>query len=914
MLKNSILKILIVAPFLSSVFLNHHPAFCSTLAAEYLCGLGAAFYGQGKYNEALGEFNKVLIIEPDNPTAKRYIDNIFIKTHPAKIISRPKKKPAREEIIERTLNKLSKKEGPPEKSKRKPLKIKPTPKEAKPKEKGFSITGETQLSVGITPQDVLWKQANADLNERNWRMLSEAAYNYRENTYDARIYDRLRVNLDTDNESGFNLHTNITIDPWSFTGKSRKITIGSGGAASDYAELELKYWSNTRYTINETVYTLEDGASIDLPEIKVVDGKTASTAVSTTWDASLTIPELKIKREFWPMRELWFDYTQPETFKVRFFPIAYQDQALTSDDPLKLSNNHIWWEESPWLERWLPGRLNSGATPVDFSPGEFNSALSFFTRDSDGTRLTALRGFSLELTPKDDMSLTTTFASPKGLWQDYDSFDNFINATRFKYLPLDNFMLGALYTYRIGFKEDEKNKTDMYNHVAGIDLGYEPWEGFKLSLEGAASIAKQDLSSSGYATESRGSAYYLSLMGALPKRELINLKYGYDELKPEKTDKFFTKYRLYGAHMDSGFSPRLSNYIETRDDTFWSRHIHFREPLKYYFAGLYYPTSKWEDVEAFRIGNGIDIGRDVLGLRWQTFLWDKTIDNLFDVRNVHAVDGKYLETVARNETTYKITEKLTTKLLALYHDLPETKAGIDPFIIDSDTGKFVKNSAIAGGKDPSLKTGSVGLEYTFTDWLALSGIWERTNDYTLAYDNYPRGNLNSTSFITDMEYGKTFRTEEISLTNQSLFPLPPYSFYDIFKSGLRLNPLENLEIYLDYTRNEFKSAGQIDDNINHIGLEVGYTPTKKLGLYTRYTYSRWNDLTLMRQGYSDYYLGHHSFFGELRYLPTSDDEFILQYGDSGRSPIAIINFDPYGGSLSTLDTRHIFRIYYRRKF
>jgi hypothetical protein len=123
-----------------------------------------------------------------------------------------------------------------------------------------------------------------------------------------------------------------------------------------------------------------------------------------------------------------------------------------------------------------------------------------------------------------------------------------------------------------------------------------------------------------------------------------------------------------------------------------------------------------------------------------------------------------------------------------------------------------------------------------------------------------------------------------------------------------------MEIYLDYTRNEFKSAGQIDDNINHVGLEFSYLPTKQVGMYFRYTYSRWNDINRMLDGYDKIYLSHHNFFTEFRYLPTADDEFVMQYGESGRSPVSVINFDPFGGSLATLDTCHILRLYYRRKF
>jgi hypothetical protein len=884
-----ILSIIIIFFFLfQPIFIE--PAFAQAKTIEYLCELGIQYYRMNRLDDALTEFNKALLIDPNNITAQIYINEIF------------KEEKSREEAIEETLDKLSKKEEAFEKPQE--------PISEKKDEIGIKIKGHTQISLGLASSDLIWKQANGNLNEEDFRILSDANFNRRSNTFDTRVYDRLSLNLDTPNQEGFNFHTNITIDPWSFIGKSEKTTIT--GAGGDPAEIELKYWSNTGYTFNETVFTLQNGDSFSLPEIKVDNGKTITPiSFSSVNNNTYTIPELKIKRQFLPLRELWFDY-QKDGINLRFFPIAYQDQALTTDDPLVLSNNHIWWEESPWLDRWLPGRLNTGATPDDFTKGRFDDSLSFSTRDSDGTRLTALRGFSFEFSPDNDIYLKSTFASPKGLWQDYDSFDNLINSTRAKYRVLDNLSLGLLSTYRAGFNEESKR--DIYNYVWGFDLGYEALEGLKFSLEVASSKTFRDLTSSDYRTKSRGNAYYLSLIGAFPGKNLMDLKYGYDEIMPDEFDILFSKYRLYAARMDSGFEPSLSTYRQTRKDTFWSRHIHFRKPFEYYSAGLYNTGLKWEDVRPYRIGNGIDIGRQVIGFRLETSLPEQGLDNLFDVRNVHKSDGKFVENVARGEFSYKVNEKLTTKLLGIYHKLHKTYGGIDPFVFDSDTGIPLNNTAITDAQDPSLKTGSIGLEYAFTEWLALSGIWERTNDYTLGNDNFPRGNLNSTSFTTFTEYGRIFRREDPFLHSQGLFPLPPYPFYNIWKAGLRLEPVDNLDIYLDYTRNEFKSAGQIDDNINHIGFEASYMPTKELAFYFRYAFSRWNDVNRMNSGLSKIYLSHHNFFTELRYLPTSEDEFVLQYGESGRSPIAIVTFDPFGGSLATLDTRHILRLYYRKKF
>ena len=70
----------------------------------------------------------------------------------------------------------------------------------------------------------------------------------------------------------------------------------------------------------------------------------------------------------------------------------------------------------------------------------------------------------------------------------------------------------------------------------------------------------------------------------------------------------------------------------------------------------------------------------------------------------------------------------------------------------------------------------------------------------------------------------------------------------------------------------------------------------------------------MMKGADHYYLGHHDVFFEFRYLPTGDDELIVQYGDSGRANIATKYTDPFNLGMPTLDTQHIFRTYYRRKF
>ncbi|MFH1338735.1 MAG: hypothetical protein ABIH40_02690 [Candidatus Omnitrophota bacterium] len=58
--------------------------------------------------------------------------------------------------------------------------------------------------------------------------------------------------------------------------------------------------------------------------------------------------------------------------------------------------------------------------------------------------------------------------------------------------------------------------------------------------------------------------------------------------------------------------------------------------FKYYYIGFYQESFTWDDIKPYRIGNGIDIGRDTLGFRLEAS-WKERLDNLFDLRNVHPI-------------------------------------------------------------------------------------------------------------------------------------------------------------------------------------------------------------------------------------------------------------------------------------
>jgi len=838
-----------------SAFISPKPSFASNQAAEYLYELGAAFYAQGKTEEALAEFNKALLADPDNQRARAFVDRIFqqyafredatgiqeydgspSETQATPLISK-------EEAMERELARLKQKSlssaylyGYPDLA----------PHEDEP-ERGIhagpvKITGDAQLSFGVvSPNDFIWKRANYDLNEKHksWRVTSNDGFNRKFNTFDPRVYDSLSVNLDTENESGLNFHSNITVDPWSFRGKSEKVTAVSG---ANTAEIQLYYWSNTGYTVNNTVYTSTND-TLSIPELKVRDGRIDPFSVVSSRDGDVyTIQGTKINRQFQPIREFWLDYVNDQ-IKFRVFPIAYQDQAYTSDDPLGITNHGIWWKDSKWLRRYLPGNYSS-TDPLapSFVKGSWDDSLSFISKDSSGRYLTSLRGFSFSFYPQEQTSFDTTFATPLHLWQDYGVVDNIISATRLKHYFTDSFMLGGTFTSRSGFKIDP-HKLDSQNFVGGMDLGFEPIEGFKAQAEVLTSKSEYDMTNADYRTDGRGNAYYFSFITRYPQKSIMDLRYGYDDIKPDKDEDFLLKSKFYAVRMDKGFDSALADFHNTRQDVFWSRHIHFRRPMQYYYNGLEKPADKWDELLTTRIGDGIDAGRNTLGYRFELFLDDR-LYNLFDVRNVHNVNGKFIENVVRDELSVRVTDKLTAKVLGIYHKLPKTVGGVDPYIYDGNTGNFWDNTAIKDGEDATIKTGSFGLNYDFFDWMSVNGIYERTNDYYLAYDGFPSNVLRNDTTLWGNYYQNDhlYRRYSPFLYSQDNFPQAPYEFYNIFKAGLRISPFRNMEIYLDYSRNEFEAASLNSDNMNHVGLEFTYMPTPKMGLLFKYIYSRCQDL------------------------------------------------------------------------
>ncbi|HAJ57227.1 MAG TPA: hypothetical protein DCL35_05600 [Candidatus Omnitrophica bacterium] len=894
-------------------------------SSDVMVGSALRFYNDGYYQEALHEFNKVLLVEPDNEQAKRYILDIRSK----QLASRNQKaseildgfQEERVEAVSRSRDIIINRELDEKSSWKKYLKPEPRPKkekqakikkekEAKEKTGDYlDIKGEVRAAVGVrSPSEVIWKEANGDLNEKNYRILFGES---KHNTFDPAIFDRFRINIDTKNldeigVNNINAHANITVDPWSFTGRSDKFTIA--GAGGDSVELELKYWSNTAHTINETVYTLNNGDAMSLPEIKVIDGVTSPVTVASTFGNSFVIPATKINRDFMPVREFWVDFKDEER-GLRVFPIAYQDQALSTDDPLMLSNRHTWWEESPWLADWRPGNLNTGATPDDFRKGFWDDSLAFFTRDSDGLRLTALRGAAFSYDGV-DTKLRSTLASPKNLWADYGEFNTFATATRFSRDLFYNTGIGFTHAGHMGYNSSQ---LDGLNNVFSMDIKHAPFIGAKVSAQVAGSKSSFDRTDEEFASRKRGYAYIVALVNRFPADDVY--EQDYFAINRSGDEDAFLKSRFQAARMDAGFESSLSSYRQTRDDEFWSRHISFRKHPLHLYTGLTAPMS-WDDIRTFAVGDGIDSGRDVFGWRLEgaAKLFDRDLAGLFDVRNVHKTNGAFIENVSRLELNMSATDKLTTKFLGINHVVHNTYAGLDPFIFDAVTGKALTNTAIVAGQDPSLYTISAGFDYEVNDKFSYNFVYEHTNDSTVAADNYPRGLFNSASQTTLTENGKVYREPIPFLYSQQYFDLPPYENFDIYKFGFSFRPFKELEFYLDFAFNENKKAGQIDDNMNHYGLEVAYTPTEKLSFLFKYTISRWIDMLELNASGVELYGWHNNFFIESRYRIDPSSEFIFDYGVGGITPLGTASYDPFGGALAVLDTQHIIRVYYKKIF
>ena len=63
--------------FLALLFCLKTPIFAQEMTVGYLCEVGQTFYNMGRFEDALSEFRKVILADPENQDAKDYINKIF---------------------------------------------------------------------------------------------------------------------------------------------------------------------------------------------------------------------------------------------------------------------------------------------------------------------------------------------------------------------------------------------------------------------------------------------------------------------------------------------------------------------------------------------------------------------------------------------------------------------------------------------------------------------------------------------------------------------------------------------------------------------------------------------------------------------------------------------------------------------
>ena len=845
--------------FLLFIFLLFN-CFCSTLTygselsrrdvqqnslVDYYCQDGIRLYREREYERAKEVFKKTLLIDPECELAREYLKKIKIKSQKSKVKSQKLKvraqraKPKRK-IKERSKTKIKedKIEREIRRLERKIERIK-SAERIKEKERGYyfraedisekqkaviealnefiepvKISGEYRMGLGVySGGEVEWKKADADLQESNWRYLYD---DLRFNTFDPVIYNRLKLDVEAPLSENWNLGMKLVIDPWSFVGKTEKFRIYNTDK-SDYVDIQLKYWSNLDTTILQTVRT-HKGNVINIPEIKVEDGKILPTSISAAlsdelqqgWPDSFgTISDYEISSEFKPIRNLWAEYKSDE-WRIKIFPFGGQEEALSSDDPLGLSNHHIYWEPSPWLDYWQPGQ---DYTITGWEAGEWKK--DWYTEDSEHQWLRRLRGinFSIGNEEYNNFTLETTIAAPLNVWDDYSELNAMPMALRAKYNLSKEWQLGITQTVRIGYDDDSK---DAFAWAGGIDMQYNPYyfESTSIKMEVARSKKEENIMTSAHKEEKSDNAYKIGLS---TKFSTLLPDYYYEDI-PLDIDFSYT-------YLGEDFYAPLASYSYTRDDRPWSRYLSFF-------------TRSARD-EAVRLGDSVDINRKVYGITLKSKFFDERIRPLFNYRNAHRVsDGNFIEDIYRSELEYDILDNVMSKFVYVYDDKPNDSSG----------------------RDTSTNRAAAGLRCEWTDWLTTEVIYTYTNEYPSFPNNiytYVKANPDP-----PYPYYNIYKSRIIYQPFSELTIIFDHTTNE-FKFANRIAD--------DYYY----------DELSYDGLEIKYKPTSKLTARLIYRYSQVANLNQYVDSGDEDVESHSNFYGELNYKLEPDAELALQYGDLG---------------------------------
>ncbi|MBI4352516.1 MAG: hypothetical protein HY593_01190, partial [Candidatus Omnitrophica bacterium] len=283
----------------------------------------------------------------------------------------------------------------------------------------IKLSGKYRLSGGIGDEaGFILNDSNADLQERNWRYVFGERLN---NTYDPSVYSQYLLNVDFSPLDKVNIFTQIVADPWSYVGTTGDQVVISRIDSAASLRYNLKYFGAFNSTLNE-IYRTPNTDSVSIPIIKVHNGHLAGGTVvrgfndynPATNGVPFVIPEHEVDFEFRPIRKLWVDAKKEENWRLRVFALADENQALTTDDPLELSNHKQYWQQSPWLHQYKPIQF---FTDRSIKRGYYSDALSFLARDSQGNRLVLLRGASFEGN-FDKTYLVSTVAAPFTPWDE----------------------------------------------------------------------------------------------------------------------------------------------------------------------------------------------------------------------------------------------------------------------------------------------------------------------------------------------------------------------------------------------------------------------------------------------------------------------------------------------------------------
>lgn len=739
-----------------------------------------------------------------------------------------------------------------------------------------------------------FNDSDPDLADRDSHYLFGERLN---NTFDPAIFSHYTLNVEADVNENLGLYTQIVADPWSYVGTTGEARI-SEAQGVDSVTVKLKYWGPNNSMVGE-IYRADFRNIIAFPSIESKNGKTQSFTVNGVSDLGLSydVPELEIDHEFRPFRKAWLDYKR-RNWHGRLFLLADQNQVMTTDDPLGLSNTKDFWQPSPWTAKWQPIRrfADFGTPDVDgpIARGHYTDVEAFNAKDSNAEYLTLLRGAALEV----DFGrsyIGGMLASPYGPWDDYQELNNIPGVLRIKHQVTPRWMVGSLYGFRMGLIDREP---DAFNQVISLDTRYHfnP----EASVYGQLAGSRDEIdrlsqgnrrSPDGFQSDAEGLAYRAGLEAE------IDHGGGHSSLRGDFT------------WMDSDFRPHLSQYRALKADNFWGKHITFHE---------YSP-----DLEYFRIGTGVDVGQYVFRTTLRSSMMEERFYNLFDIRHVRSSDkNSFKENVLRDELTYQVNPKLKAKGFTRWVHLPKTVSDVEPYLTDfffidafNLLEPTLENEFIDAGLDPSRFTIAGGLQYEFNDRWTAEASYTRTNDIP----DFPRGLQNNVYLnnpVPDPEDPHILIDQiQYFLYHQYIYDLPPYDYFSIVKEKVVFKPRSDLELTFHAAQNSYKLWGPIDEMFNHQGLSLDYKMSDRVSLFIDYTHSVMGDIPkLIATNYLELdYRDHHNVYANLRYKIKPSMYLKVMFGVFGETvgsgfarplnPFSVSEL-----SLPTIDTEHLFRV------